>query len=183
MNWGNAIVTSRTTSATKPNVITSLTMSFNLTGDYTKTSKKITWLAPESSSASKPHPLPPVDVILKDYDYLITKKKLDDGDDAADFVTPVSEFKVEGLADGDVVLDLKKGDVVQFERKGFYVLDDDRLSADRKDTDAEVAGDKRCGDGDGGNGSSGSRRKIEFIRIPDGKAAGVASKAAAHAKE
>ena len=139
MDWGNAIVRSKEVDAS--GVIISLTMDLNLDGDFRKTEKKITWLA----QSMPDHPLP--SVALVDFDYLITKKKLEDDDEVADFVTPVSEFKEFAYADANV-LDLEKGDIIQFERTGYYIYDN------------EVDGIR------------------EFFKIPDGKAAGIASKAA-----
>jgi len=138
MDWGNAIVRSKEVDAS--GIITSVTMNLNLNGDFRKTEKKITWLAQPTPD----HPLP--SVALVDFDYLITKKKLEDDDEVADFVTPVSEFKELAYADANV-LGLQKGDIIQFERKGYYVYDN------------EVDGIH------------------EFFKIPDGKAAGIASKA------
>lgn len=139
MDWGNAIIRSKTTGPSGD--VTSLTMDLHLEGDFRKTKKKITWLA----QPSKDHPL--VDVTLLDYDYLITKKKLEETDDVKDFVTPVSEFREEAFADANVST-LTKGDIIQFERKGYFIFD--------------------------GTAEDG---KLEFIRIPDGRAANLASKA------
>jgi glutamyl-tRNA synthetase len=139
MDWGNAIVRSKTTDASGQ--ITSIEMDLHLEGDFRKTKKKITWL----SQPTPRHPL--VDVTLLDYDYLITKKKLEETDDVTEFVTPVSEFKEEAFADANVK-DLTKGDIMQFERKGYFIFDG-------------IAQDG----------------KLEFILIPDGKAASLASKA------
>ncbi|KAG6333574.1 hypothetical protein ID866_5513 [Astraeus odoratus] len=139
MDWGNAIVRSKTTGSN--NEITSLTMDLHLEGDFRKTKKKITWLA----QATNAHPL--VDAVLLDYDYLITKKKLEEEDDVKDFVTPVSEFREDAYADANVKT-LQKGNIIQFERKGYYIFD--------------------------GVAEEG---KLEFIKIPDGRAANLASKA------
>ncbi|KAK0497034.1 glutamate-tRNA ligase [Armillaria luteobubalina] len=139
MDWGNAIVRSKTTNAS--GLVTSIEMDLHLDGDFKKTKKKITWLA----QSTPENPLIPV--TLLDYDYLITKKKLEENDDVNDFITPVTEFREAALADANV-RDLKKGDYMQFERKGYFVFD--------------------------GAGADGN---LEFIRIPDGKAAGLASKA------
>jgi glutamyl-tRNA synthetase len=138
MDWGNAIV--RKKALASDGTIASLEVDLHLEGDFRKTKKKVTWL----TQPAGPHAL--VDVTLLDYDYLITKKKLEEGDDVKDFVTPVTEFRVEAFADSNVS-ELKKGDIIQFERKGYYIYD----------------------------GEANGRR--EFIRIPDGKAAGIASKA------
>ena len=147
MNWGNAFVRHIASSAS--GTITAIEMELHLDGDFRKTSKKVTWLAAPTAA----YPL--VAVTLLDYDYLITKKKLDDDDKLEDFITPVTEFREEAWADANVAR-LRKGDVIQFERKGYYILD----AAVREDT---------------GTG-------MEFIRIPDGKAASLASKAAVAAE-
>ncbi|TFK30031.1 glutamate-tRNA ligase [Coprinopsis marcescibilis] len=139
MDWGNAIVRSKTVDAS--GVVTGIVVDLHLEGDVKKTKKKITWLAAPTSE----HPIPTVSLV--DFDYLITKKKLEENDQFADFVTPVTEFKEEAFADVNV-LDLPKGEIMQFERKGYYIYD---------------------GIKDGVR---------EFFRIPDGKAAGIASKAA-----
>jgi glutamyl-tRNA synthetase len=141
MDWGNAIVRSKTIDGS--GTVTAIEMVLHLEGDFKKTKKKITWL----SQSTAEHPL--VSVTLLDHDYLITKKKLEEDDVLEDVVTPVSEYVQLALADANVS-DLKKGDVMQFERKGYYMCD--------------------------GKGDSG---RIEFIRVPDGKAANLASKAGA----
>ncbi|KAF7363728.1 putative glutamate--tRNA ligase, cytoplasmic [Mycena sanguinolenta] len=138
MDWGNAIVRSKTKNAAGQ--ITAIEMELHLEGDFRKTKKKITWLSQSTST----HPLTPV--TLLDYDYLITKMKIEENDTLTDFVTPVTEFRTDALADANVG-DLKKGEIMQFERKGYYIFD---------------------GVVDG---------KMEFILIPDGRAASLASKA------
>ncbi|KAI9458287.1 glutamate-tRNA ligase [Russula earlei] len=150
MDWGNAIVRSK--AADSSGTITSLAMELHLEGDFKKTTKKITWLAQPTPA----HPL--VDATLIDYDYIITKKKLEENDDLKDFVTPVTEFREDALADANV-RPLARGDIIQFERRGYYIFD----GIVEKD------------------GASGPQETWEFIRIPDGRAAGLASKAGATA--
>lgn len=126
-------------------MITALSMELHLEGDFKKTTKKITWLAQPTTA----HPL--IDATLIDYDYLITKKKLEENDDLKDFATPVTEFREAAFADANV-RELKRGDIIQFERRGYYIFD--------------------------GITEKGKQEKTwEFIRIPDGRAAGLASKA------
>lgn len=144
MDWGNAIVRSKTTGPSGE--ITNIEMELHLDGDFRKTKKKITWLAQPTANA------PLIDVTLLDYDYLITKKKLEEGDDLKDFVPPITEFRTEAYADANVS-DLKKGDIMQFERKGYYIFDG------------------AIGEGDA--------KRLEFIHIPDGKQASLVSKAGA----
>ena len=149
MDWGNAIVRSSTRSPSGQ--ITSLTFDLNLAGDFKSTSKKITWLAAPKS----PYTLVPT--TLLDYDYLVTKRKLEKDDNVADFATPQTEFRVEAVADKNVAT-LKEGDIIQFERKGYFRLD-------------KIV--KGTAGGDAGAGED----KFEFVRIPDGRAAGIALKA------
>jgi len=141
MDWGNAIVRSKAVDAN--GLVTAIEMDLNLEGDFRKTKKKITWLAQPTAE----HTL--VDVTLLDYDYLIRKKKLEENDELEDFVSPVTEFRSEAYADANVK-ELKKGDIIQFERKGYYIFD--------------------------GTAGEGSALRLEFIHIPDGKQASLASK-------
>lgn len=141
MDWGNAIVRSKTFA--EDGCVSSVTVDLHLEGDFKATKKKITWLAQSSAR-------PLVKVTLLDYDYIITKRKLEDGDNWEDFVTPKTEFREEALADANVVDLTRDGEerIMQFERKGFYRFD--------------------CRGADG---------RLEFIRIPDGRAVSLASKA------
>ncbi|KAL0094658.1 tRNA synthetases class I, catalytic domain-containing protein [Phycomyces blakesleeanus] len=138
MDWGNAFV--RNVEKNAEGDVTSVDLELHLEGDFKKTKKKISWLAFGANLA--------VDALLVDYDYLITKKKVEEGDELKDLITPVSEFKTPVVADANIK-DLKKGDAMQFERKGYYILD----SVATATTPAT------------------------FIQIPDGKAASIASKA------
>lgn len=132
-------------------MIIALSMELHLEGDFKKTTKKITWLAQPTTA----HPL--IDATLIDYDYLITKKKLEENDELKDFATPVTEFREAAFADANV-RELKQGDIIQFERRGYYIFD--------------------------GIAEKGKQEKTwEFIRIPDGRAASLASKAGGTAAE
>ncbi|KAF9520611.1 hypothetical protein BS47DRAFT_1481361 [Hydnum rufescens UP504] len=132
MDWGNVILRKKTLGTNGE--VAALEGDLFLEGDFKKT-KKVTWLAEPSSS----YPLP--SVTLLDYDYLITKKKLDEEDNVTDFVTPTTEFRVEAYADVNI-FGLARGDIIQFERKGFYILD--------KIT-----------------GTGGTDRHFDFVSIPD----------------
>ena len=59
---------------------------------------------------------------LCDFDYLSTKKKVEEGDNFADIVNPNSKFEVSALGDPNM-RSLQKGDVLQLERKGYYIVD------------------------------------------------------------
>ena len=72
----------------------------------------------------------PLSIELVDFDHLITKEKLEEGDDVKDFVTPNTEFRTPAIADVNVRT-VKKGDFLQFERKGYYICDVAYESDDR----------------------------------------------------
>lgn len=113
INWGNIIITKihRDSSG----AISSLDGRLNLENtDYKKTTK-ITWLA-ESSRA----PLLPT--VCVNYQHLITKPVLGKEDDFKDYINKNS--KIEEKMIGDPCLkDLKKGDIIQLQRRGFYICD------------------------------------------------------------
>lgn len=106
MDWGNVIIT-------KKNVDGTLSGEMNLGGDFKKTKSKLTWLADTTDS---------VNVDLVDFDHLITKDRLEEDDDFQDFLTSETEFHTAAVADLNV-RDMKIGDIIQFERKGYYRLD------------------------------------------------------------
>ncbi|KAK9456992.1 tRNA synthetases class I, catalytic domain-containing protein [Dipodascopsis uninucleata] len=110
MDWGNAIIKKIYKDG---DIVTSIDAELHLEGDFRKTEKKITWLAntPEAT---------PIDLV--DFDYLITKDKLAEDDKVEDFVNKNTEFHTAGLGDLNV-RDMKEGDIIQFERKGYYRLD------------------------------------------------------------
>lgn len=80
--------------------------------DFKKT-KKLTWL---------PFIRDLVPICLVKYDHLITKAKVEEDDRIEDIIR--NNSKMEEFAWGDVNLRLlKKGDIIQFERRGYYICD------------------------------------------------------------
>ncbi|RKP28054.1 tRNA synthetases class I, catalytic domain-containing protein [Syncephalis pseudoplumigaleata] len=146
MDWGNAVVESLEREDIT-GIVTGMQLRLNLAGNPKLTKKKVTWL-----SSMPERPLVPVK--LHDFDYLINKKKLEEDDNVADYLTAVTEFCEEALADYNVV-GLAKGDIVQLERRGYYIVD-------RPYDAANPAGNP-----------------IHLFCIPDGKAVSMASKAGA----
>ena len=116
MGWGNAIVRSISHSLNPLSLskVTALSLDLNLTGDVKTTEKKVTWLASEGQE------LVPVELV--DFDFLITKDKIEEEDNVDDFLNPHTEFRSEAFADENVA-ELKKDDIIQFERKGYYRVD------------------------------------------------------------
>lgn len=113
MNWGNAYVSNISTDSTTEKV-TSLDLTLHLQGNPKTTLKKVTWLAKDPSN------LIPVELV--DFDYLLTKDKLEKDDDVTHFLNPKTEFRTVAWADCNVV-DLVQDDIVQFDRIGFFRVD------------------------------------------------------------
>lgn len=116
MNWGNAIVREISHSSNPLHLeqVTALELDLHLQGDVKTTKQKITWLATEGQE------LIPVELV--DFDYLITKDKIEENDNVDDFLNEHTEFRTEAWADGNVA-ELKVDDVIQFERKGYFRVD------------------------------------------------------------
>lgn len=112
MNWGNAVITN--ISADQTGLILGMTLRLHLNGDFKKTEKKITWLAKEPTNM--------IAVDLVNFDFLITKDKLEKDDDIFSFLTPKTEFWNEAWADCNVA-SLAEGDVIQFDRIGYFRVD------------------------------------------------------------
>uniref|UniRef100_A0A8C5S289 Glutamyl-prolyl-tRNA synthetase 1 n=1 Tax=Laticauda laticaudata TaxID=8630 RepID=A0A8C5S289_LATLA len=113
INWGNIIITKIHKNPTGK--VTSMDAKLNLENkDYKKTTK-ITWLAETSSASLTP-------TICVNYEHLITKPVLGKEEDFKQYINRNS--KQEELMLGDPCLkDLKKGDVIQLQRRGFYICD------------------------------------------------------------
>ena len=127
MDWGNLIITDIRKHADK---VIGMSGKLNPTGDVKSTQKKLTWLSKGNST---------IPITLYTYDHLITKRKLEENDDIKSCLNPITETCIQALGDANMV-SCKKGDIVQLERKGFYIVD-------------QTQGDKG----------------IKLIAIPDGK--------------
>uniref|UniRef100_A0A673TKF3 glutamate--tRNA ligase n=2 Tax=Suricata suricatta TaxID=37032 RepID=A0A673TKF3_SURSU len=113
INWGNINITKIHKNA--DGKIVSLDAKLNLENrDYKKTTK-ITWLAETA------HALP-IPAVCVTYEHLITKPVLGKDEDFKQYVNRNS--KHEELMLGDPCLkDLKKGDIIQLQRRGFFICD------------------------------------------------------------
>ncbi|KAM7050064.1 bifunctional glutamate/proline--tRNA ligase isoform 2-T2 [Molossus nigricans] len=113
INWGNINITKIHKNA--EGKIVSLDGKLNLENkDYKKTTK-ITWLA-ETARAL------PIPAICVTYEHLITKPVLGKDEDFKQYVN--RDSKHEELMLGDPCLkDLKKGDIIQLQRRGFFICD------------------------------------------------------------
>lgn len=112
MSWGNAIVKDIQTGA--DGVVTGATVELHLAGDVKKTEKKVTWLSTAGQKL--------VNGEAWDFDYLLTKNTLTDDDVLEDCLNPVTSTE-EDVLGGANMKDLKKDDIIQLERRGFYRVD------------------------------------------------------------
>jgi len=108
--WGNAIVRKINRSSLDcRSPVVDIELELHLEGDVKKTEKKITWLSTEGQS------LIPVELV--DFDYLLTKDKLEEDDNWEDFLTEQTEFRSAAFCDTNLAL-CKTGDIIQLGRKG-----------------------------------------------------------------
>lgn len=129
MKWGNATVSKKVVDG--DNITLTATVD-EADKDYKKT-KKITWLCADPATT--------VDISLLEYAHLIDKQKIEENDDIEKLVNKNSRIESHAIAEGNV-RKLQKGDIIQFERRGFYIVDKVGLT----------------------------NQKVSCIFIPDGKA-------------
>ncbi|KAF2111272.1 glutamyl-tRNA synthetase [Lophiotrema nucula] len=119
MNWGNAIVRKIShsinplSSPSGLKTVTSLELELHLQGDVKKTSKKVTWLSTDQE-------LIPVELV--EFDYLITKDKLEPEDKLEEFLNPDTKTVTKAVADCNVA-GLGMDEIIQFDRKGYFRID------------------------------------------------------------
>ncbi|KAI4368242.1 hypothetical protein MLD38_016819 [Melastoma candidum] len=111
MDWGNAIVND--IQKNQDGVITKLSGVLNLQGSVKTTKLKLTWL-PETDEL--------INLSLVEFDYLITKKKLEEGEDFLDVLNPCTKKVTSAIGDSNMRI-LNRGDVLQLERKGYFRCD------------------------------------------------------------
>ncbi|EEY20378.1 glutamyl-tRNA synthetase [Verticillium alfalfae VaMs.102] len=96
MSWGNIIIRE----ITGTDSVTAITAELNLKGDFKTTEKKVTWLSAQGTKL--------VPAELWDFDYLLTKDKLEEDDKLEDFLNPVTSTMEQALCD-EGVAKLKEG--------------------------------------------------------------------------
>ncbi|XP_027497131.1 bifunctional glutamate/proline--tRNA ligase isoform X5 [Corapipo altera] len=113
INWGNIIITKLNRNSSGK--IVSINAKLNLDNKDFKKTTKITWLA-ETPRA------PLIPTVCVNYEHLITKPVLGKDEDFKQYINRNS--KQEELMLGDPCLrDLKKGDIIQLQRRGFFICD------------------------------------------------------------
>uniref|UniRef100_A0A3B5MSJ5 Bifunctional glutamate/proline--tRNA ligase n=1 Tax=Xiphophorus couchianus TaxID=32473 RepID=A0A3B5MSJ5_9TELE len=113
INWGNLVITK--INKASDGKVASIEARLDLDNkDYKKTTK-ITWLA-ETSSA------PVLPVVCVNYQPLITKAVITKDDDFKEYINKNSKLEEKMLGD-PCLKSLKKGDIIQLQRRGFYICD------------------------------------------------------------
>jgi glutamyl-tRNA synthetase len=124
MAWGNAFVTNIKTDE-KTGAAVSCDLALNPTGDFKKTKYKLTWVPEVTSSndATVKSQVKPSIAIGKEFDHVLTKKKPEEGDDFDQLINPYTLFTCNFLAEPALAAEVKKGQFIQIERRGFYLVD------------------------------------------------------------
>jgi len=111
MSWGNCVV--REVARDAAGAVTGVTAELHLAGDVKKTKLKTTWLAdvPEL-----------VELETREFGHLLTKAKVEE-DDAIEDIANRDSVKVTAMLGDPNMRNLNRGDTLQLERKGFYIVD------------------------------------------------------------
>lgn len=111
LHWGNAYVDKITKSNGR---VTKLTGRLNVEGNVKDTKKKIHWV-PKLDQQVTP-------AILREFDHLVTKPKMEDDDDLPSLINPASVMDTQAIGD-PLLKTLPKGCKIQLERRGYYIVD------------------------------------------------------------
>uniref|UniRef100_A0A915IZZ6 glutamate--tRNA ligase n=1 Tax=Romanomermis culicivorax TaxID=13658 RepID=A0A915IZZ6_ROMCU len=113
INWGNVKIES--INCDSAGVFKSITANADFDNKDFKSTVKITWL-PQVKS----HPLIPIEAVH--YDYIICKPVLGKEEDFKQYVNPDSK-QIFAMVGEQALVNLKEGDIIQLQRKGFYICD------------------------------------------------------------
>lgn len=98
---------------TKINSDGSLEGEYDPDGDFKASKRKLSWIANVPNNPT---------VVLTEFDYLVTKEKLEEGDKFEDYVNPTTIATTKAVGDAGLK-SLQKGEIIQLERRGFYRVD------------------------------------------------------------
>jgi len=141
INWGNIKIKKVNRNGGK---VESVEAEPNIEDKDFKKTLKVTWLCDDEDKNPK------TPTLLVYYDHIISKPILDKDDDFKNFVNHDSKHEIEMLGDPEL-RNLKKGDMIQVQRRGFFVCD------------VEYGPFNPC---------VGRERPVVLISIPDGTASG-----------
>jgi len=110
MKWGNCTIHKRVEEGGKVTLYGKIDEADQ---DFKKT-KKLTWLCNDPNTM--------VEVNIVEYAHLINKQKVEDGDKVEDLVNRNSKAVSVAYAEGSVK-NINKSSIIQFERRGYYIVD------------------------------------------------------------
>lgn len=113
INWGNMLIKGILKSETGD--IIRIDAKLNLENKDFKKTLKVTWVADLDSPSLVP-------CVCIYYDHIISKPVLGKDDDFKTYVNENTKISVNMLGDPDLAA-LKKGDIIQLQRKGFFICD------------------------------------------------------------
>lgn len=113
INWGNLLI--KEIFKNEAGDITKVDAKLNLENKDFKKTLKVTWVA----DLDNPSLIPCVCIY---YDHIISKPVLGKDDDFKTYVNENTKISVSMLGDPDLA-SLKKGDIIQLQRKGFFICD------------------------------------------------------------
>eukprot|EP00937_MAST-01D_sp_MAST-1D-sp2_P007709 g7709.t1 len=118
MRWGNAIVRKIAKGADGALVLDG---ELNPNGDFKTTKKKVTWLANGAHNTQ---------MVLTEFDFLVTKPKMEEGDDFKDFLNGTTKAETEAVGE-PALRNLQQGDTIQLERRGYFRVDRPFISPEK----------------------------------------------------
>ncbi|KFD45817.1 hypothetical protein M513_13298 [Trichuris suis] len=113
VNWGNIVITDVTRS--NDGNATCVKARLDLENTNYKNTLKFTWLAEAEDAEMVP-------VVASHFDNVISKAQLGKNEDFKDYVCYDSRHNFEMLGEA-AMRDIRKGDIVQLQRKGFFICD------------------------------------------------------------
>ncbi|VEL09526.1 unnamed protein product [Protopolystoma xenopodis] len=120
INWGNLLIT-KIFRASDSGAVISVEAQLKLEDTDFKKTQKVTWLADSSNVPDGAGLFCPVACIV--YGNLITNALIGKDEDFKKFVNYNSKEETCLLAE-PCLRSLKKGDIIQFQRRGFYICDE-----------------------------------------------------------
>ncbi|XP_064604056.1 bifunctional glutamate/proline--tRNA ligase-like [Liolophura sinensis] len=113
INWGNLKI--KAIKRDKSGAVESIDAVLNLENTDFKKTQKLTWLADTESS-------PLIPTICYNFDHIITKPVLGKDEDFKSYVNKDSR-KIEPMLGDPCLADLKKGQIIQLQRRGYFICD------------------------------------------------------------
>jgi glutamyl-tRNA synthetase len=90
-------------------------------GDFKAAKRKLSWIADVSTNTP---------CVLTEFDNLISKDKLEEEDNFMDFINPHTMASTDVVGDAGLKM-LRRNDIIQLERRGYYRVDRPYMSADK----------------------------------------------------